>query len=247
MNAPLDAKQRKEATKAFLNEIGTVQTQFDIFRLLKRICDLFGFSAFMVLNLPDTSASTIAEHSVINNWPTEFTAAYDRLGLLRTSPLVAAMRSSTKPLAMSLDERTAASPESTRADSEELFRRFGFLMTVAIAVHDVRGGRGIVFFDGDRDELCHTEMLELTMLAVHVYDRLSQIAHADSREVSPLTDRETDCLAWTAEGKTSSEIAEILGLSEHTVNHYLNRAARKLGTVNRTQAVAKALRRGWIR
>jgi DNA-binding CsgD family transcriptional regulator len=247
MNAPFDAMQRKEATKAFLGEIATLQTQFDIFRLLKRICDLFGFSAFMVLRLPDNAANAIAEHSVINNWPSEFTAAYDRLGLLNASPLVAAMRTSTKPLAMTLADRTAADAESTRAASEKLFRRFGFLMTVAIPVHDIRGGRGVVFFDGDRGDLCHTEMLELTMLAIHVYDRLSRIAHADSREVSPLTDRETGCLAWTAEGKTSSEIADILGLSEHTVNHYLNRAARKLGTVNRTHAVAKALRRGWIR
>ena len=42
-------------------------------------------------------------------------------------------------------------------------------------------------------------------------------------------------------------IAEILTLSEHTVNHYLNRATKKLDTVNRTQAVAKALRIGLIK
>jgi len=53
-------------------------------------------------------------------------------------------------------------------------------------------------------------------------------------------------LTWTAAGKTSAEIAEILGLSEHTVNHYLNKATKKLDTVNRTQAVAKALRVGLI-
>jgi DNA-binding CsgD family transcriptional regulator len=62
-----------------------------------------------------------------------------------------------------------------------------------------------------------------------------------------LTDREIDCLNWTAAGKTSVEIAEILTLSEHTVNHYLNRATRKLDTANRTQAVAKALRIGLIK
>ena len=54
-------------------------------------------------------------------------------------------------------------------------------------------------------------------------------------------------LHWrTAAGKTSVEIAKILNLSEHTVNHYLNNATRKSGTVNRTQTVASALRNGWI-
>jgi LuxR family transcriptional regulator, quorum-sensing system regulator BjaR1 len=59
-----------------------------------------------------------------------------------------------------------------------------------------------------------------------------------------LTIRELDCLRWTAEGKTSSEISSIIKLSEHTVNHYLIAAARKLDCVNRVQAVAKALRLG---
>ncbi|MNY40575.1 HTH-type quorum sensing-dependent transcriptional regulator VjbR [compost metagenome] len=62
-----------------------------------------------------------------------------------------------------------------------------------------------------------------------------------------MSEREIDCLNWTAAGKTSAEIAEIMMLSEHTINHYLNRATKKLDTVNRTQAVAKALRVGLIK
>ena len=47
-------------------------------------------------------------------------------------------------------------------------------------------------------------------------------------------------------GKTSGEIAAILKLSGHTVNHYLSAACQKLGAVNRTHAVSKALRAGLI-
>lgn len=38
---------------------------------------------------------------------------------------------------------------------------------------------------------------------------------------------------WTAQGKTSVEIAELLSISEHTVNTYMNNAIRKLDCVNR--------------
>jgi DNA-binding CsgD family transcriptional regulator len=55
-----------------------------------------------------------------------------------------------------------------------------------------------------------------------------------------LTPREIDCLRWCGQGKTNWEIGQILGLSERTVEHYLSRANRKLGTANRTQAVARA-------
>lgn len=49
-----------------------------------------------------------------------------------------------------------------------------------------------------------------------------------------LAQRETETLTWAARGKTSAEIAQILGLSERTVDFH------KPGVANRTQAVAKA-------
>lgn len=80
-----------------------------------------------------------------------------------------------------------------------------------------------------------------------MFNRLAEIRELDARVTETLTEREIECLTWTAAGKTSVEIAEIMGLSEHTINHYLNRATRKLDTVNRTQAVAKALRLSLIK
>lgn len=62
-----------------------------------------------------------------------------------------------------------------------------------------------------------------------------------------LSIRERECLTWTAEGKTSEEIAIILELSVHTVNHYLTSAARKLNAVNRLHAVARAMRLGLLK
>ncbi len=64
---------------------------------------------------------------------------------------------------------------------------------------------------------------------------------------NPLTPRELECLIWSADGKTSWEISEILSVSERTVNAHLGRAIRKLGVVSRTQAVAAAMRRGLFR
>jgi LuxR family quorum sensing-dependent transcriptional regulator len=63
---------------------------------------------------------------------------------------------------------------------------------------------------------------------------------------NPLTPRELECLIWSADGKTSWEISEILEVSERTVNAHLGRVIRKLGVVSRTQAVAEAFRRGFF-
>ena len=71
-------------------------------------------------------------------------------------------------------------------------------------------------------------------------------SEAEANALVPLSGREIECLSWVSAGKTSIEISGILGLSEYTVNHYLNRATRKLEAVNRVQAVAKAIRAGLL-
>lgn len=60
----------------------------------------------------------------------------------------------------------------------------------------------------------------------------------------PLTRRELECLKWSAEGKSQSETAGILGLSERTVRFFLEGARHKLGCYNTTHAVAAAMLRG---
>jgi DNA-binding CsgD family transcriptional regulator len=59
--------------------------------------------------------------------------------------------------------------------------------------------------------------------------------------ICALTARERDVLCWIARGKTAAEIGMILGISPRTVESYIRDAVEKLDTVNRVQAVVKAL------
>jgi LuxR family transcriptional activator of conjugal transfer of Ti plasmids len=61
-----------------------------------------------------------------------------------------------------------------------------------------------------------------------------------------LAPREALCLAWAALGKTAIEIADLLGISEHTVRSYLRVAREKLGADNITHAVKLAAEQGLI-
>ncbi len=64
---------------------------------------------------------------------------------------------------------------------------------------------------------------------------------------SKLTPRETEVLRWVANGKSAWEIGEILDITKRTVDEHVQTTVRKLGAVNRTHAVALALRDGIIR
>jgi DNA-binding CsgD family transcriptional regulator len=61
-----------------------------------------------------------------------------------------------------------------------------------------------------------------------------------------LTEREIECLYWIAEGKTSDEIAVILGISRNTINNYITSVMRKTATRTRSEAIAWAVRNGLV-
>ena len=66
-----------------------------------------------------------------------------------------------------------------------------------------------------------------------------------SRELE-LTDRELECLYWIAEGKTSDEIATIIGISKNTINNYITSVMRKTATRTRSEAIAYAVRHNLV-
>jgi len=55
-----------------------------------------------------------------------------------------------------------------------------------------------------------------------------------------LHDREIETLTWAARGKTSAEIALILGLAKRTVDFHIDSAREKLGVSTRIEAAVKA-------
>ena len=62
----------------------------------------------------------------------------------------------------------------------------------------------------------------------------------DDRET--LTPRELEVMTWVARGKSAWEIGEILQIAKRTVDEHVQKATRKLGATNRTQAAALAVR-----
>ncbi len=59
-------------------------------------------------------------------------------------------------------------------------------------------------------------------------------------EKTGLTERQKEVLHWSAHGKTSAEVATILGLSSATIEKHLRQARESLGVSTTTQAVLYA-------
>lgn len=62
----------------------------------------------------------------------------------------------------------------------------------------------------------------------------------------PLSKQQTDCLKLLALGNTHKQIANALGLSHKTVEHYLENIKNKLKCESRTELVQHAIERGLV-
>ena len=77
---------------------------------------------------------------------------------------------------------------------------------------------------------------------------LSRISRDPSAKDKPrsMTPRERDVLGLLAQGLQNKEIADKLGITERTVKYHVGSIFSKLNVGNRTEAVAAAVRRGFI-
>lgn len=131
-------------------------------------------------------------------------------------------------------------------------RHVGICSGVVVTLRDARDARVVIAFDSaftpltDARVEAHLENLgEIMLLAVTLQDTVFGPRYSHRRRRA-LTGRESDCLGFAAHGLTSSDIGGKLGITERTVNFHVGNAIRKLGALNRPEAIAKGIARGLV-
>jgi two-component system, NarL family, nitrate/nitrite response regulator NarL len=71
-------------------------------------------------------------------------------------------------------------------------------------------------------------------------------AHEDHDLVEPLTSREHEVLEHMAAGLSNRQIADVLGISAHTVKFHVSAILGKLGVASRSAAIRHGLRQGLV-
>ncbi|MCR6499240.1 LuxR family transcriptional regulator [Shinella sp. CPCC 101442] len=225
--------------------LSAMGSQDDITETLDGLAKRYGLRGYLLINVPSETSTDFSSSVLLTSWPDEMLKTYDHAGLIFGSPVIERLRQSTNPFAYDADGTNRRRLDGKAAIATSLFERHGMTRGAYFPAHNSAGLRGALAFGGTREALDPREMAELNAVANHIFTEMVEIK-AGVGQHAPLSRREIECLSWASAGKTSVEMSEILGLSEYTVNHYLNRATRKLDAVNRVQAVAKAIRAGLL-
>jgi DNA-binding CsgD family transcriptional regulator len=102
-----------------------------------------------------------------------------------------------------------------------------------------------LFSAAEAGKIDQPALMKAQLKCCYALSNIPQLIAAAAMQ-DPLSDRERECLFWVSEGKTTDEVAVILGVSSNTVNSYITHAIQKFAASNRAMAIATAIRSGII-
>lgn len=177
---------------------------------------------------------------MLNNYSADWQQRYAKENYLAVDPTVAHGMKSVRPLVWS--NQLFVSCRSFWEDARSHGLRVGW----AQSSYNAKGVGGLLTLARSGDALSAAELkhnsLKMTWLTQVAHEGLSRLiaVQRPAEAQIDLTPREVEVLRWSADGKTSSEVAEIMNISERTVNFHVNNTLLKLCASNKIAAVIKA-------
>lgn len=222
-----------------LQALLSIQCEHKLFKVLAAITRELGFD-YCAYGLRTPLPVSRPKVVMFNNYCAAWQARYQEKDYVTIDPTVHHGMRSLLPIIWSDD---------VFAEARELWedaRSFGLQVGWAQSSRDAYGVGGMLTIARSDEPLSKGELrdksLKMTWLTQVAHLGMSRCLTAKLLPESEirLTDREAAVLRWTADGKTSGEIPEILGISERTVNFHINNAVEKLGTANKLAAAVRA-------
>ena len=142
----------------------------------------------------------------------------------------------------------ATAPEEV-ASGSELYRSAvaqGAGTLICVPVRAFLPFQGFVLGAGPSVVIDKPSLIMLEYFCDEAFRRLLALRAVVAERPGDLSGRERRVVALSAEGKTASDIAKMLAISQRTVHAHLQNASEKLRARNKTQTVIEALRYGQI-
>jgi len=230
---------------ATISEIDAASSSERALEIFDGILQRFGLHSFLITGLPVPHDSEWHRAILHDGWPREWFTRYESEGHFPHDPCAARSRLSAEPFLWHQLPSGGLTPRARLVMDEAA--EFGMKDGICVPIHVPRAGPAVVTAASDRIEIPPGAMPLIETLCVHLFRKVSDFGNrADPEEGSPLTPRERELLQWSAQGKTTEDIACILGITTHTVESHQRNIRDKLDAINVVHAVVKALRRDEI-
>ncbi|MCC6869953.1 MAG: autoinducer binding domain-containing protein [Burkholderiales bacterium] len=183
---------------------------------------------------------------LLRHWTTarpQWKAWYREHLFHRVDPRVTLTHDRSAPLAW---QHAGAAAAEGRGSFAAAATASGIGSGLAMSLQQMHGERAIIAWDRrevQTDAAIRHELANLALLGCLLHERVVG-ARWPASAVPPataLTERECECLTRAACGLTSADIGVKLGIAERTVNFHIGNIVRKLGVLNRAEAIARGV------
>lgn len=178
---------------------------------------------------------------IISTWPDSVKAAY-REQMAGEDPVMYAAMTLGMPVHF-LKLETSLDFKPGGASVIQAMRAAGYRDGVTTPVYAKPGDFAyfVAAFEEERPDLTPADLRRIKFLFSEYFYRLREIENV---RADTLSRREIQVLVAMVQDKSNSEIAQMLGVSEHTVDTYVRRCFEKLSVRSRTQAVLRFIGAG---
>ncbi|MFV5345305.1 LuxR family transcriptional regulator AbaR [Acinetobacter oleivorans] len=222
-----------------------VKNEYQLFEVVKSTASKLGFD-YCAYGMQSPLSIAEPKTIMLNNYPEAWQKRYVKQQYVRVDPTVQHCMLSLQPLVWSSQSANTQSQK----DFWEEARSYGLNVGWAQSSRDFIGTRGMLTLARSTDQLSEKEQKDqytnMFWLSQTVHSSIAKIVNETefAQFNLYLTNREKEVLRWTAEGKTSAEIAQILGVTERTVNFHLGNSMQKLNVNNKISAAIRAVMLG---
>ncbi|ADI92637.1 LuxR family transcriptional regulator AbaR [Acinetobacter oleivorans] len=222
-----------------------VKNEYQLFEVVKSTASKLGFD-YCAYGMQSPLSIAEPKTIMLNNYPEAWQKRYVKQQYVRVDPTVQHCMLSLQPLVWSSQSANTQSQK----DFWEEARSYGLNVGWAQSSRDFIGTRGMLTLARSTDQLLEKEQkaqyTNMFWLSQTVHSSIAKIVNETefAQFNLYLTNREKEVLRWTAEGKTSAEIAQILGVTERTVNFHLCNSMQKLNVNNKISAAIRAVMLG---
>jgi LuxR family quorum sensing-dependent transcriptional regulator len=228
----------------FIERLNSLSNSRDVASHLQNAIAPFDLETVLLMGLPNPE-QRFEDIVLARRWPAEWFKTYTESGYVHVDPALRHLKRTAKPFEWS---EVRFDPEREPRAKQLMQRRwdFGFRGCLVIPIPGPGGSIACVSLGTmTRFSVSARDRPALHLMAYYGFERAARLRTNNSvNRKRPLTDREREVLHWAAVGKSAWEIGEILAIAERTVTDHVQSACRKLGAVNRTHAVALAMRDG---
>ncbi len=242
-----------QSFEEFVEATLALETHEELFLAYQQATGDYGYDRVVYTLITDhPSIQKSALHGVMSNYPEDWMAHYRQESFEKIDPVIRVAAGSTSPFFWSeIMARDGWTPAQHRFMQEgaEAGLSDGACITVFGGLNEA-AGVGLASSDGGVDANAKTLHM-LRAITTHFHYRYCELEakrlqmQTRSRDIT-LSERETEVLCWCAEGKSETDIADILKISSETVKFHKRNIFQKLGVSDRTMAVLKAFRLGLI-